>query len=51
MDVISSLWTDDENKLKSVYHCPKCGRALRLYRPMPVDGEFTAETVSEEIAE
>lgn len=51
LEVISSLWSDDETKLNGVYYCKHCGKPLRLYRPSPVDAEFTVEDVKETVQE
>lgn len=46
-EVALSLCTDDEKVLGTILHCRKCGQPLRIFRPMPVDAEFSVTTVEE----
>lgn len=46
-DVVLSLNTDKENYLNGYLYCTHCGQKLRIFRPMPVDGEFTVEDVKD----
>lgn len=43
LDVLKSLNTDDESALMAKFHCPACGKPLRMMRPMPVDMRGDAE--------
>ena len=46
-EVALNLCSDDEKLLKTIVHCRNCGQALKIFRPMPVDAEFSVTTVEE----
>ena len=46
-DVVLALNTDKGNYLNGFIYCAHCGQKIRIFRPMPVDGEFTVEDVKD----
>ena len=46
-DVHLGLCTDDEKILNTALHCRTCGQKIKIFRPSPIDGEFTVEDVKD----
>ena len=47
VDIAKALCTDKEEKLNGFMYCPGCGRRVRIFRPMPVEGQFEVTTVQD----
>lgn len=39
LDVLKSLNTGDAEELKATCHCVRCGKPLRIMRPLPIDAD------------
>jgi len=46
-EIAHALCTDKEEQVNGFIYCSGCGRRVRLFRPMPIDGQFEATTVQE----
>ena len=47
VEIAHALCTDNEAKLKGIVYCSGCGRGVRIFRPMPIDGQYEVTTVEE----
>lgn len=47
VNITHALCTDNEEKLNKIMYCPGCGRGLRIFRPMPIDGEVEITNVED----
>lgn len=39
LEVLKSLNTGDEEELRAICHCARCGKPLRIMRPLPIDAD------------
>jgi len=47
VEIAHALCTDNEEKLKGIVFCSGCGRGVRIFRPMPIEGQFEVTTVQD----